>query len=206
MKVSIKSISTFILILFHVVGLVLFFNDPNSSELSYLTILICGVVLMFNEKTSKSFIAYIVILLGGYFIEVIGVNTELLFGNYSYGSSLGFKLLNVPPLIGLNWLILVISGASIAKWVIGRQNIWIQAFLVAILCTGIDIIIEPVAIQYNFWNWEGDIVPLYNYACWFIFTLIFGYLYLRTKRPINFIAIQIFGIWIVFFSILNLFS
>src|SRR5689334_23098853 len=37
--------------------------------------------------------------------EVIGVATGAIFGAYSYGEVLGFKLLEVPLIIGLNWVV-----------------------------------------------------------------------------------------------------
>ena len=46
------------------------------------------------------------------------------------------------------------------------------SFLAALLMLGIDYIMEPVAIASDFWNWNGTIVPLWNYICWFLIAWI----------------------------------
>ena len=46
-----------------------------------------------------------------YIIEIIGVSTGAIFGEYYYGNALGPKIGGVPPLIGLLWVMLsYISG------------------------------------------------------------------------------------------------
>ena len=190
--------------IFHFVGILLFVYDPKSAQLSFLTVIVCGVLLLLNEKRSGNYKSYAFIFLGGYLVEVIGVNTQILFGNYSYGSALGIKLLNVPPLIGLNWLIIIISGASISRWILKDKPLWVLAIAAAFICTLLDVIIEPVAIKFNFWQWDGDVVPIYNYVCWFILSIAFSYVYLAKKTDINRIGIRTYGIWILFFSLLNI--
>jgi putative membrane protein len=39
---------------------------------------------------------------------------------------------------------------------------------------------EPVAITSDFWHWKGDI-PLYNYVCWFIVSLVLQAVYFRNQ-------------------------
>ena len=45
----------------------------------------------------------------GFGVEVIGVETGLLFGDYEYGSGLGPKVLKVPMLMGVLWWILLLG-------------------------------------------------------------------------------------------------
>lgn len=36
-----------------------------------------------------------------------------------------------------------------------------------------DWLMEPVAIRLGYWKWGGDgSIPLFNYACWFIVSLL----------------------------------
>ena len=50
----------------------------------------------------------------GVSVEIMGINTGILFGDYTYGDVLGFKLRDVPVLIGVNWFIIIYcSGISI---------------------------------------------------------------------------------------------
>ncbi len=42
--------------------------------------------------------------------EIIGVNSALLFGDYSYGSVLGLKIGGVPVLIGVTWAFVTVAA------------------------------------------------------------------------------------------------
>lgn len=203
MIISLKTHSLLILFVFHFFGIVLFAYNPQNAQLSFLTVGICALLILLHEKSGLSKLVYITIILFGYIIEVIGVNTTYLFGSYTYGTSLGVKFLNVPPLIGLNWLIIIISGASIARILLKKRPVWQIAIISAFICTFLDLIIEPVAIKFNFWQWENGRIPVYNYLCWIIFSFIFSFIYLREKVNVNKIGVYTYGVWIAFFSLLN---
>ena len=98
--------------------------------------------------------------------EAMVVEGGIVFGEYSYGENLGFKILDVPLVIGLNWLILVYSSAEVAKrW---SNNIWLVSLFASSLMLGLDFIIEPVAIQLDFWTWANEDIPIQNYLAWFV--------------------------------------
>lgn len=200
---SIKTYSPHILFIFHFLGVLLFLYNPQSAQLSFLTIILCGLLILLHEKDNRNYMVYLAIALAGYLAEVIGVNTHYLFGSYSYGNSLGIQLFNVPPLIGLNWLVIVISGASIARKLFQKQPLWIIALISALICTLLDVIIEPVAIKFNFWQWESGSVPIYNYICWIILSFFFSLFYLRNKMHVNKIGPYVYGFWVLFFTFLN---
>jgi putative membrane protein len=159
---------------------------------------------MLHEKKVQNYLVYLVIFLAGYLVELIGVNTNYLFGSYTYGDALGIKILNVPPLIGLNWLIIIISGASIARTFFKNKPIWFIAIISAIICTLLDVIIEPVAIKFDFWSWDDGSIPIYNYVCWLVFSFLFSLLYLRNKVHVNKIGVYTYGVWVLFFTFLNI--
>ncbi|OFZ54267.1 MAG: hypothetical protein A3D92_18290, partial [Bacteroidetes bacterium RIFCSPHIGHO2_02_FULL_44_7] len=162
---SLKTYSPLILFIFHFFGVLLFLYNPQSAQLSFLTIILCGLLILLHEKESRNYMVYLAIALAGYLVEIIGVNTHYLFGSYTYGDSLGIKLFNVPPLIGLNWLVIVISGASIARRLFHKKPLWFIALISALICTFLDVIIEPVAVKFNFWVWDSGSIPVYNYIC-----------------------------------------
>jgi hypothetical protein len=54
-------------------------------------------------------------------LEVLGVHTGIVFGEYVYGRGLGAPVLGVPPLIGFNW-VLVCLGMLI--WVTAAEERW----------------------------------------------------------------------------------
>lgn len=70
----------------------------------------------------------------GFVAEAIGVATGFPFGVYHYGERLGWKVLEVPPVIGLNWAGLVLSFAVIFEQGSKKYNLttnrWMRALYV----------------------------------------------------------------------------
>ena len=191
-----------LLLLFHGIGLFLFIQNPENASMSYMNILLCGIVLFLAEaKQLQSIIPLTVIFIGGYLIEYIGVHTGIFFGDYQYGDALGTKLYGIPLIIGVNWYAIVVSSASIARKF--SNNAYAQVIMTAILCTLMDYLIEPVAIRYGFWNWNQSDIPLSNYIWWFVFSVIFAAVYIFSSRYKNRPGELLWMIWVVFFILLN---
>jgi putative membrane protein len=130
-------------------------------------------ILLFHQAPYdvKTVIALVLIGISGYFIEVAGVNTHLIFGNYNYGNSLGTQLFNTPLLIGINWVILTFASCSITeKLSIPVSLKIISAALVMLLY---DVILEHIAPDLNMWYWAGNVVPYQNFLAWFLIAVIF---------------------------------
>ena len=107
----------------------------------------------------------------GYLLEIVGVETKLLFGDYDYnGSVLGTQLFNVPLIIGVNWFILTLGTRACANWL--TKSTFLQIVTAAILMVGLDILIEPIAIKYEFWNWAQHDAPQQNYLMWLIASIV----------------------------------
>src|SRR5210317_2015499 len=103
-----------VLIIFHVIGLVLFLYVPEFVKLSYMNIALCGLLVFLDKNiTAKGLVAALVVIAGGFAVELIGVQTGLLFGEYAYGSALGPKLMGVPLIIGVNWLAIVLASIGV---------------------------------------------------------------------------------------------
>lgn len=191
-----------ILVIFHAVGLFLFLTDPSAADLAWLNIFLCLVVLLWNEQgINKIWWGFAVIYLGGYIVELIGVHTGFLFGIYAYDTALGIKLYEIPIIIGANWLAIVISATAVARKI--PVPFWPKVIIGAILGVGMDYLIEPVAIRYNFWHWMTPDIPVFNYVCWFIFLFLFIAVYLKKQSNQNTLGIPLFIIWTLFFTILN---
>ncbi len=102
--------------------------------------------------------------------EIIGVKTGLIFGEYSYGPVLGWKVMEVPLIIGVNWLLLAYMWGRLAastKW-----PPLVLAILASIGMVIMDFLIEPVAIKLDFWTWAQQDIPLSNYVGWFFISLL----------------------------------
>ncbi len=141
----------------------------------------------------------------GILVEIAGVQTGLIFGDYQYGHVLGPKIWGTPLMIGVNWTILVYGAGSVVNRLIPDLNIWIKAALGAMLMTLLDVLIEPVAMELDFWNWEDNIIPLQNYIAWFFVALplLVAYFKLLGKTS-NKVAILLFILQFLFFGILQL--
>lgn len=166
-------------------------------------LLVFGILIKHQEVKSKAFLVFIVIItIVSYIVEVIGVNTGNIFGNYEYGNALGIKIINTPLLIGILWFILINSvGTIVAKW---KINFLIQSLVGAGLMVIIDFVIEPVAIELGFWAWEDNLVPLRNYFAWFMISFAFFIMYFKlsfSKR--NQVAPVVYGSQLLFFAAIN---
>ncbi|RDV14439.1 carotenoid biosynthesis protein [Pontibacter diazotrophicus] len=159
-----------VLVIFHGVGLwgLLFSGEPEYfQQLTPMNLLLTNVLLFsFHRRWNMAFVLFAVVVFGvGFLSEVLGVHTGLLFGDYSYGAALGLKLWEVPLLIGLNWLMLVYTTGHISNYL--KLHWLAKALTGALLMVLLDYFIEPVAIQYDFWSWQGDSIPVSNFIGWF---------------------------------------
>lgn len=167
--------------------------------------LTCGVYIWAHGEFSSKFkLSFLSVFLIGLVVEMIGVNTGLLFGAYTYGEPLGFKILDTPVLIGINWFLLSFSSYGLLKSLIDQQ--WLRILAGATLMTALDYLIEPVAIALDFWSWEAVDVPPQNYVMWFVTAAVVHWvLNLINESTNKFLSFGIFGIQFVFFLTLNLF-
>ncbi|HMS64949.1 MAG TPA: carotenoid biosynthesis protein, partial [Ignavibacteria bacterium] len=134
--------------------------------------------------------------------EIAGVHTGKIFGEYSYGEVLGYKLYGVPLIIGFNWLFVILGAFSICNYF--SKNNFIVVFFTAVLATVFDYLLEPVAMDLGYWNWANIIIPFQNYLAWFIisFLLSLSLIYFRLKISSE-IYIHFFTAQLIFFLFLN---
>jgi putative membrane protein len=142
------------------------------------------------------------LIIGSFIIELVGVNTGRLFGVYAYDQTLGFKLLGVPVIIGVNWFLLVYStGVTLQRTAI--NTLWARCFFGAALLVLLDILIEPAANTYNYWHWVGGQAPVKNYLGWFSvsFALLLLFEAFKIKRQ-NMVAPVLLLSQFVFFLLM----
>ena len=156
-------------VIFTTVGLVGMIVAPGLfAPLSPFNLLLNAVLLgLFVQEWSPHMIRFTVMTVAvGIAIEILGVRTGVIFGEYHYGDALGFKMGEVPVLIGVNWWILTICAMDIAARF--TSNFGARVVLGALLMTGLDMLIEPVAPKLDFWYWVEDVAPLRNYVGWLL--------------------------------------
>lgn len=200
-------ILTFIILVLHAVGLYFFLNENLKDDLLPLTpihLMITTFILWLSFfNFSLRFIGYSVLIYAtGMTVEIIGVNTGYLFGDYKYLEALGTQFMGVPYVIGLNWMMLVFSAGAIVFQL--KINWFIKGILGALLMVILDVLIEQVAPKLSFWTFDGAI-PIFNYITWFLVALpLFwvGFKWSVIKKSDT--AVNIYLILFVFFLVLNL--
>lgn len=190
-----------------VVGILIPASRDFFIPLTPLALTLSALALGFHHRSgiqTSSFLVFSFILISGFFIEVLGVNSGLIFGEYQYGNALGFKWMDTPLMIGLNWLLLVYTSTSLIQRT--KLNRWLGAILATALMLMYDILLEPVAPQIDMWTWANSVAPLQNYIAWGLIALTYHLLIARFRIQIrNPLDITIFFCQIAFFLFLYLF-
>ena len=207
MKESYKAYFLYFLILVYVSGSIGFVVNPTffSPFTPYTLLFTCFVFLIHQPISDKKYIsAFFSIAVLGFIIELIGIKTGLLFGNYSYGDGLGFKLLDVPLIISINWAMLICAGIVTVRKVFSNKFIVIS--VTALVVTFIDLIIEQVAHKLDFWQFEGGLPGLHNYLGWigvvFFTSYIFYPLIIKGNSMVSSVVLIL---QIIFFTSLFIF-
>ncbi len=224
-QISKTQIATSVAVLFHIVGLVgiLIFKSELIIRSTPFTLLLSFALLVWTQEEKNGFFwLFAIVVMGvGFTAEVIGVNTGWLFGDYRYGDVLGVKWLRVPLMIGINWFIIIYCcGISIhalvqiiTKPVTGITAVpstRLQAFSIitdgATMAVVFDWLIEPVAVRLDFWQWHTGVIPLYNYVCWFVISVLLLLLFRLCRfSKENKFAVNLLLIQFIFFLLLRTF-
>lgn len=170
-------IISLLIIVFYCVGIIGFILPLTHRlfvKLIPLALLLSFVLLYIFHNTAitkKELWVFGVIYIIAFAIESVGVNTGLIFGNYTYGSGLGIKLFKTPLLIGLNWVFMVYTSASIVNTT--KIPNGLKVVLASFIMIAYDMVLEQMAPQLDMWHWNNDKIPLQNYIAWFILALLF---------------------------------
>lgn len=207
MNLSRKNIIILLILIFHFVGMLGLSFSQTKDYFLFLTpfhLLFTSILIFLSKSYSrKFFLSVFLISFIGFFIEVLGVYTGLLFGEYDYGNKLGLEILNVPLVIALNWFILVYASRGSVNYFI--KNKYLQILFSSIIMVFLDILIEPVAIELGWWSWDISLVPLRNYLMWFVVSVIMQVIISNNNHEISkSISISLLLSQISFFIYLNM--
>jgi len=179
-----KYLSSLILVIIYLIGFIGLHSSyqPYFLKLTSLNLIISSLIIFFkpikqmfitifhSKKPSRQAIQPInlrtILIYTGFYlsfwlIELIGVYTGFPFGHYHYGDNLGFKVLDIPLIIGLNWLLLLCVSEKISN----------NSLITASIMVFIDILIEQHADTLGYWFWQDGTIPLSNYIAWFFISL-----------------------------------
>jgi uncharacterized membrane protein len=197
-----------ILVLYYIVGMILFLVEGTRAIFSILTPLslmmsFLAVLIYQLSWSPRLVLSFLTVFLAAIFIEIMGVQTGVLFGEYVYGKALGFKILDTPVMIGLNWLILIYCTSAIINHFFSNRIIRIMVG--AGLMVVFDLVLEYVAPVMDMWSWQTRYPGFRNFLMWFlvasIFHSLFQWLNLKIEnRP----ARYLFLIQFLFFSCIAL--
>ena len=147
-------------------------------------------------------------------MEVAGVATGAIFGEYAYGPTMWAQWLGVPFVIALNWCVLTLACNDLTTRIIGVPTPGKKSFLLRCVLTALgagvltalyDVLIEPVAIQLAWWDWAAPEIPLQNYLAWaaiaFLLSLPLHLLQIRYRSRL---LLVYFFAQLFFFVVLNL--
>ena len=200
-----------ILTILYLVGTVgfIFKIHPEFSKLTPVNLLLSLIiVLIFHPQWNWKMILFCLICpIVGFFVEMKGVETGLIFGSYQYGETLGFKLNNTPLSIGVNWLLLTYSSAILVNHAAKKDSsIILKAILASALMVSLDVLIEPIAMKTDMWSWADNKVPMQNYLGWFLTALPLHLLFFILNKSVkNKVAVSLLILQFLFFWILSFF-
>lgn len=196
-----------ILILLHLAGIVGMLSPIQEyfRLLTPINLVICATILWINhrDRHREVFWYSLFVIIAGFVIEFLGVRYGIIFGSYTYGHTLGPKLFNIPIIIGLNWLLVMYCIASLTDNL--KIPTLIKILAGAMLAVAVDWLIEPVAMHFDFWSWQGGVVPFQNYVGWFFTSIILqsSYHIFKVKAE-NKLALPYYFTQLFFFLVLNI--
>jgi bisanhydrobacterioruberin hydratase len=205
--------SLFLLTIVYLVGIVgvLLPIHEEFILLTPLNLVFSLVILLWNQEdwSAKNSLALIACGGLGWAIEWLGVSTGFPFGEYYYGATLGFSIADVPLMMAVNWAMMVYSMTIIFSNFSAIKS----AALGATFMLFIDLALEPVAVKYDFWQWNelGNNMyfpaPIQNYLAWWILGFALIYLSHFISKPTeNKIALPLMVLQFVFFIVLSIFG
>jgi putative membrane protein len=196
-----------LIVLFHAVGLAGFLIPAYSSLFLilvpyHLLLMLCLIFYSYGRVSFRMAVFFGIIWCLGFSAEYLGVHKGWLFGNYMYGHTLGRTLLGVPLIIGANWFLLVFSTGALMQKVKIRKRV-IRILVGAAILTLLDILIEPVAVKLDYWQWINGTGPLKNYICWFLISVLMLWIFERFRfRRLNWAGPILLIMQFVFFAVL----
>ena len=154
-------------------------------------------------RQGKRVLFYAFVFVASFLVEMWGVNSGVVFGSYLYGSGLGVKIAGTPPLIGLNWVLMIYLTSAIFTTL--HRNVLNGILFPSLLMVGYDLVLELVAPKMEMWSWADNHIPLQNYLVWGLLALLFHTIrYLLRIGDKNRMALPLFLVQLLFFLLIYL--
>ncbi len=145
-----------------------------------------------KKKIRLLFLAWaMLVIIGSFAIEWLGVKSGRIFGSYAYGETLQPILFDVPIAIAFAWLCMLLTSTALIQRILPKFSSYpllIQTISISLLMVLFDIVMEPAAMKLGYWTWLGVSIPIQNFVAWFGISLFFALIAARmclfkTKLP-----------------------
>lgn len=176
--------------------------------------LMIGAVLLFVNfpiDNAKKVALWFFAFLTGMTVEILGVKTGLLFGEYYYGENMGAKFMGVPYLIGIYWAVLSFICAAIGQKLTRKSGTREEftlgtKILAAAVGAGfmvlLDVFMEQLASPFDFWHFAGGLAPLQNYLTWYVVAFALQLILLLNIKINDFLySVNLYLSQVVFFGV-----
>ena len=213
------------------VGMLLPFSRELFITITPLNLIFAALFLFYGRWPARRvLLTGLVVFAASFLVEAVGVNSGKIFGSYSYGSALGPRLWNTPLIIGLNWFVLIYctnvisrqlwhlmqnkftrrGGAALPPGSAASRDFILKSLFIIIAGSLMMVLyalfLEPAAIRLDMWSWEGEHIPMRNYAAWFLLSALFHTLVRITgEEKINTRALPLFAVQVGFFAVIDIF-
>jgi uncharacterized membrane protein len=150
--------------------------------LTIATVLLVAAAALVHSYVSYGSQALIVLALvcvvGGFAVEVLGVQTGVPFGDYHYTGGLGAAVFGVPVVIAFAWPMLAWPAALAARRLC--RSFAARVAVGAWALAGWDLFLDPQMVAAGHWTWADpsphlpgvDSVPLTDYAGWLVVSVL----------------------------------
>ncbi len=196
-----------IIVLFHTVGLI-GLSMPSFRPLFlqlvpwHILLMLIVIIASHRPLDYRILLLALFVFIVGYVAEWIGVHKNWLFGNYSYGETLGLKFYDIPLIIGVNWFLLIYSCGVLMQQ-LRIRNVFSRVITGAIILVLLDLLIEPVAVKLDYWHWANNTIPLSNYAGWFLLSAVMLFAFEKSGFKKQSVVAPVFLlIQVLFFAVL----
>jgi putative membrane protein len=162
---------------------------PQPGSLTPFLLLLCALLVLTGliaKRPMRLLVFFAVTYVLTFAAEVCGAATGIIFGYYRYGRGLGFKLLDVPLVIGLAWCLVVLGCVRLSLYLFrGRPHSGRLLTLLAapLGCVIFDIFLEPKAGALGYWTWRDGGAPVQNYLAWGVIAFLVTGVYLLLDTP-----------------------
>lgn len=195
---------------FYAVGLGLFMLPFTRSVFISITslslLLVFAVAFLFNRDWRVSSVVwFLFIVVSSFFLEMEGVASGDIFGDYVYGRGLAPLINGTPLIIGFNWLFLVYASRNIMMKLTGDRLLHIVGG--AGLMLVYDAVLEWAAPYMDMWSFSGGYPPFRNFLVWLAASLVYHIgMELLSVKGGNTAARYLFIVQLIFLFVVALFS